>query len=137
MTTFIDTNVVIYLLEPDSEFHDWSFEEVTKAKEKGPVILPDIAYAELSIGMDSKEATDEALAELAFDRLPCSDASLLRAGRAFLKYRDQNKGTKNRVLPDFLIGAQAEAMGAPLLTANRGDFLKYFSKIELICPTTA
>lgn len=135
MTTFVDTNVVIYLLEPSSEFHDWSLEEVAKAKENGPVILPDIVYAELSIGLDSKEATDEALAGLAFERLPCSDASLFRAGRAFLKYRDDNKGTKTNVLPDFLIGAQAEVMGAPLLTANRGDFLKYFSEINLICPS--
>jgi hypothetical protein len=38
------------------------------------------------------------------------------------------------VLPDFLIGAQAEAMGAPLLTANRGDFVKYFSEVVLISP---
>jgi hypothetical protein len=134
MTTFVDTNVVIYLLDPDSPFHAWSFAEVTKAREKGPVILPDIAYTELTIGMESKEATDEAVAELALDRLPCSDVSLFRAGRAFLKYRDENKGTKDGVLPDFLIGAQAETLGAPLLTANRGDFLKYFSDIYLISP---
>jgi predicted nucleic acid-binding protein len=134
MTTFVDTNVVIYLLDPDSRFHDWSLEEVAKAKEKGPIILPDIAYCELSVGMESKEATDTALAELAFERLACSDASLFRAGQAFLEYRDKNKGTKNNVLPDFLIGAQAETIGAPLLTADRGHFLKYFSKINLITP---
>ncbi|HEX3948974.1 MAG TPA: type II toxin-antitoxin system VapC family toxin [Steroidobacteraceae bacterium] len=137
MTTFVDTNVVIYLLDADSPFHEWSFAEVTKAKENGPVILPDIAYTELSIGMESKEATDEALAELAFDRLPCSDASLFRAGRAFKKYRDENEGTKNNVLPDFLIGAQAEIMGAPLLTADRARFVEYFSEVALICPPAA
>ena len=137
MTTFVDTNVVIYLLDSRSKFHDWSFTEFTKAKEQGPVILPDIAYAELSIGMDSKEATDEALAELSLERLPCSDASLYRAGRAFIKYRDENKGIKANVLPDFLIGAQAEVMGAPLLTANEADFLKYFSTIKLITPASS
>lgn len=137
MTTFVDTNVVIYLLDLDLPFHDWSVEEIAKAKENGPVILPDIAYCELSVGMESKEATDTAIAELAFERLSCSDASLFRAGRAFLEYRDKNKGTKSNVLPDFLIGAQAETIGAPLLTANRGNFLKYFSKIHLITPPSS
>lgn len=137
MTTFVDTNVVIYLLKPDSPFHKWSLDEFVKAKENGPVILPDIAYCELSVGMESEEATDTALAELAFERLPCSDASLFRAGRAFKDYRDKNRGQKNNVLPDFLIGAQAETMGAPLLTANEGDLLKYFAKINLITPPTS
>lgn len=128
MTTFVDTNVVMYLLKADSPFHSWSLDEIAKAKGKGPVILPDIAYCELSIGMESKEATDTALAALAFERLPCSDASFFRAGRAYLDYRDKNKGPKHSLLSDFLIGAQAEVMGAPLLTANGRDFLKYFSK---------
>jgi predicted nucleic acid-binding protein len=134
MTTFIDTNVVIYLLDANSEFHQWSVGELARAKEQGPVILPDIAYTELSIGMDSKEATDEALAELALERLPCSDASLFRAGRAFLKYRDENEGPKNNVLPDFLIGAQAEVMQAAVLTADRAAFETYFENLNLIAP---
>lgn len=134
MTTFIDTNVVIYLLDPTSELHDWSFGKVIEAKTKGPVILSDIGYAELSIGMPSKEATDQAIQSLALERLSCSDASLFRAGRAFIKYRNENKGQKNSVLPDFLIGAQAEIMGAPLLTANASDFTQYFPEIDLICP---
>jgi predicted nucleic acid-binding protein len=134
MTTFIDTSVVIDLLTPTSERHRWSLDELVKAKANGPVVIPDIAYAELSIGMPSREATDEAIAELALERLPCSDTSLFRAGRAFIKYRDEHKGTKNNVLPDFLIGAQAETTGAPLMTANEKDFVQYFPNVTLIHP---
>jgi predicted nucleic acid-binding protein len=135
MTTFVDTNVLIYLLDPQSDYHQWSLDQVNKAKANGPVIIPDIAYCEFSIGMPSKAATDEAIDSLALERLPCSDESFFRAGRAYKKYRDENGGTKGNVLPDFLIGAQAEAAQAPLLTANRRDFLNYFTKLNLVSPT--
>jgi predicted nucleic acid-binding protein len=136
MTTFVDTAIVIYLLDEKSEFHKWSVDALNSAKKQGPVIIPDIAYSELSIGLPSKEATDRAISELALERFPCSDQSLFRAGRAFQKYKQENAGPKNNVLPDFLIGAQAECEKSPLLTNNEEDFVGYFPKITLICPKT-
>ena len=73
MTTFVDTNVLIYLLDPQSAFHKWSVDELVKAKANGPVIVPDIAYCEFSIGMPDKAAADKAIELLALERLPCSD----------------------------------------------------------------
>jgi predicted nucleic acid-binding protein len=103
LTTFIDTAIVIYLLDEKSDHHKWSVEELNKAKKEGPVIIPDIAYSELSVGLPSKEATDKAIAELALERFPCSDETLFRAGRAFKKYKEENTGPKLNVLSDFLI----------------------------------
>lgn len=137
MTTFVDTSVVIYLLDDKSQLHQWSVDEFNKAKNSGPVIIPDIAYSELSIGLPSKEATDSAIAELALERFPCSDETLFRAGRAYKKYKEENRGQKNNVLPDFLIGAQAACEKSPLLTNNEGDFIGYFPEITLICPKKA
>jgi predicted nucleic acid-binding protein len=108
--------------------------ELNKAKQAGPVIIPDIAYCELSVGLSSKEATDQAIAELALERYPCSDEAFFRAGRAFKKYKEEHRGQKNTVLPDFLIGAQASFEKCPLLTNNEGDFVGYFPEISLICP---
>src|SRR5688572_11433185 len=118
MTTLIDTSIVIYLLDERSPHHEWSVEELDKAKKSGPVIIPDIAYSELSVGLPSKEATDKAISDLALERYPCSDESLFRAGRAFKKYKEENRGPKNSVLPDFLVGAQASSEKFPLLTNN-------------------
>lgn len=134
MTTFVDTSVVIYLLDDKSQHHKWSVDELNRAKKEGPVIIPDIAYSELSIGLPSKEATDKAIAELALERYPCSDESLFRAGRAYKKYKDENSGQKTTVLPDFLIGAQAECEKSPLLTNDKGRFAGYFPDIKLIHP---
>jgi predicted nucleic acid-binding protein len=134
MTTFVDTAIVIYLLDEEHALHQWSVEEFQKAKETGPVIIPDIVYSELSVGLPSKQATDEAVAELALERYPCSDESLFRAGRAYKKYKEEHSGQKTGVLPDFLIGAQAAVENSPLLTNNESDFVGYFPEITLICP---
>ena len=84
--------------------------------------------------MASKEEVDLALTALAVERTAESDEVLFRAGRAYILYRDENRGPKANVLPDFLIGASAEVAGAPLLTTNKKDFLKYFPRIKIIAP---
>jgi predicted nucleic acid-binding protein len=121
------------MAEDTAHLYLW-VDELDKAKANGPVVVPDIAYCEFSIGMPSKAATDEAIQSLALERLPCSDESFFRAGRAYRKYKDENSGMKANVLPDFLIGAQAETAEAPLLTANSKDFLGYFAKLVLVSP---
>ena len=137
MTTFVDTAVVIYLLDDKAPLHKWSVEELNKAKLAGPVIIPDIAYSEVSVGLPSKEATDAAVNELALERFPCSDHTLFRAGRAFSKYKHDHAGPKNGVLPDFLIGAQAESEDCPLITNDEARFVTYFPDVRLICPPKA
>lgn len=134
MTTFVDTAIVIYLLDESSQYHEWSVDALNEAKKEGPVIVPDIVYCELSVGLPSKEATDKAIAELALERYPCSDESFFRAGRAFKRYKEENAGPKGNVLPDFLVGAQAETEGAPLITNNNDDFTGYFPALRLIVP---
>jgi predicted nucleic acid-binding protein len=55
------------------------------------------------------------------------------AGQAFRKYRRQG-GTKTGVLPDFFIGAHAQADGHQLLTRDAGRYRNYFPDIDLISP---
>ena len=54
-------------------------------------------------------------------------------GLDFCQYR-QRGGTKTCVLPDFFIGAHAQADGYQLLTRDAGRYKTYFPKIKLICP---
>ena len=133
MTTFLDTNVLIALLNSAEPHHSWSVEQFGKCKALGPAIVCDIVYCELSIGMANQAAVDAVIANFALERIRESDAALFRAGRAFKQYKG-NKGSKTNVLPDFLVGAIAEVMGAPLLTANKADFASYFPKLKIISP---
>lgn len=134
MTTFIDTSAVIALLNADDEHHNWSVEKFNQAKENGPVIIADIVYSEVSMGLASMDATDVAIESLGLQRFANKNEALFRAGRAFLRYRDQNAGQKTNVLPDFLIGAVAEVETAPLMTSNAKDFNTYFPELDLITP---
>jgi predicted nucleic acid-binding protein len=123
MTTFVDTNVIIYLLDSDSPFHNWAMAAATKRRTEGPLIISDIVYSEISVSLKSVEDTDEVLNGLSLERIGFTKDALFRAGRAFAEYRRRG-GQKTNVLSDFLIGAQAETAGAPLLTNNRKDIIE-------------
>ncbi len=82
-----------------------------------------------------------ALAELgsALDRLDIVLTALnredaFRAGQAFAEYRRRG-GERTAIMPDFLIGAQAEIRGWPLVTRDRKGFQSYFPGLQIIDPT--
>lgn len=132
MTTFLDSCIVVALLNDRDNLHAWSVEEVVKCKQNGPAVVCDIAYCESSVAMKTRNELDEAIAVWGLERVRLSDDALFRAARAFMTYRTRNKGPKLGVLPDFLIGAMAEVHGAPLMTDNKRDFVGYFPRVVLI-----
>lgn len=134
MTTLLDTNIVIALLDPGDHFHAWAVELFEALKADGPTIVSDIVYCEVSVAMDNREQMDEAITSLGLDRIACSNEALFRAGKAYKKYKDDNKGPKLGVLPDFIIGAVADVEGIPLWTTNSKDYVGYFDDLELIVP---
>jgi predicted nucleic acid-binding protein len=134
MTTFVDTNILIYLLDEKSPHHEWSKEKIAERKIVGPLIISDIVYSEFSVGLDSVAKTDEAISSLSLERASFTNEMLFRAGKAFREHREKG-GNKSNVLSDFLIGAQAEIEDAPLLTMDTGAFKGYFPKVALITPT--
>ena len=60
------------------------------------MIVPDIVYCEVSVGMKDQSELDEAITILGLERIQCSDGALFRAGRAFKRYREINRGPKLR-----------------------------------------
>ena len=59
MTTFIDTNVLIDLLDDNSANYGGCLEKMEEARALGRVFISDVVYSEASMGMASKEAIDE------------------------------------------------------------------------------
>jgi len=135
MTTLIDTNVLLDLVTDDPVWADWSTQQLESASLRGPLLINDIVYAELSIGYERIEALDEAVSQmgLVLERLPAS--ALFLAGKAFLTYR-RTEGTKDGVLPDFFIGAHAAILGIPLLTRDAKRYGRYFNGLKLIHPAS-
>ncbi len=121
MTTLVDTNILIYLSDSESEFHRRAIEAFDKCKMEGPIVLTDMAYAEFTIGMEDKDSADAVIGAFDLDRRTMSDQALFEAGRIFLNYRN-NGGVQKKPLPDHFIAAHAVVINASVLTHNVKDF---------------
>ena len=133
--TLVDTNVLLDFIGDDSQWGDWSEQQLEAAISRGPVIASDIVYAEVSVRFARLEDVDFFLAEAGIDVQPVSRPGLFLAGKAYRTYRGRG-GTRTGVLPDFLIGAHAAVAGVPLLTRDVARYLAYFPTLTLIAPCT-
>jgi predicted nucleic acid-binding protein len=134
MATFIDTNVLIDVLDADPAKRDACAEKLNEAKARGRVLITDIVFSEFSISMQTVEEAEEVVRSLDITRVRCSAAGLFRAGRAYMAYKDENAGPKLNVLPDFIVGAHAAVEGAPLVTGDAKRMTTYFPELAVIKP---
>ncbi len=132
MPVLVDSNVVLDIVNDDPVWADWSDGQVTRLQPTGLLVNPMI-YAELCAGSDTASEVDGILDQLKLDYQELSREALFLAAKAFLKYRKRG-GTKTSPLPDFFIGAHAEAMGIPILTRDSARYKTYFPSVPLICP---
>ena len=128
----VDTNVLLDIYKADAIWMPWSIQQLRSAK-PGQLAINMVVYAELSAYPTEHKLLDKFLVTLSIEVLDLTRPAALLAGQAFRQYR-QSGGTKTGVLPDFFIGAHAEAEKFKLLTRDAGRYKTYFPKIKLICP---
>ena len=128
----VDTNVLLDIYRADAIWMPWSLQHLHQAKPR-QLAINMVVYAELAGHPAEPENLDEFLETLGIQVLELSRPAARLAGLAFRQYR-QRGGTKTGVLPDFFIGAHAQADGYQLLTRHAGRYKTYFPKIKLICP---
>ena len=129
----VDTNVMIDILADDAVWFDWSFGQLERALRSGPVLINDVIYAEASIRYRTIEQFEFAIAKTGVVLAAVPKDALFVAGKAFTQYRRAG-GTRTGVLPDFFIGAHAEAARLPLLTRDPRRYRNYFPTVLLIAP---
>lgn len=127
---FFDTNVIIDLLEVDAVWQQWSIGKLESAEQ--PVVTM------MTLAETAGKFTDLAAAQAAFRQLdiaimPLTDDAAFRAGQAFLRYRKAG-GKREKILADFLIGAQASSLSAPLVTRDAAIYRTYFPELSLMTP---
>lgn len=134
MNLLIDTNVLLDIFTDNPEWSDWSIEQLEKYQSKVDFKINSIIYSELSIGFQKIEELEHSLyvARIKIAEIPRE--ALFLAGKAFLKYRRQNKGTKSITLPDFFIGAHAAVEKMPILTRDPKRMKHYFPGLKVIAP---
>jgi predicted nucleic acid-binding protein len=132
--TIVDSNILIDIFDGQQPWSRWSAAALAKAM-PGSLVINQIVYAESAMYFNDEQKFDRAMAPLALRResIPWDAARL--AGIAHVAYR-KSGGGKDRVLPDFLIGAHAMVRGHRLLTRDASRYRSYFPKLAIIAPDT-
>lgn len=132
-STLVDSNVLIDLFDEDSEWREWSDAMMTRAANRGPLVINPIVFAEVSAGFHSLDDVEAALPESYLRREPLPWEAAFLAGRAFVQYRRLG-GTRTAPLPDFYIGAHAAVAGYTLLTRDPLRYRHYFPTLKVVAP---
>ncbi|MHB1868862.1 MAG: type II toxin-antitoxin system VapC family toxin, partial [Nitrososphaerales archaeon] len=140
----LDTSVLISHLLGD-RFADETDSFLRRAVEKkSQLVISDIVYAELYTGiyLSSDPKSEEVLVQklLAVNEIEVRRSGSLkiakRAGQLYSEHIMDRKEIK-RILPDFLIAAQAEATSEAFVTWNLQDYQLLGLKIPVLAPSLA
>ena len=129
----IDSNVLIDVISEDPVWCEWSLAQLRLARAQDKLTINAMVFAEIAVAYDSVEEPESFLRPTGILVSPLTTQAAFLASRAFMRYRS-TRGTKTGVLPDFFIGAHAEAEGWVLMTRDPTRYRRYFPKVSLICP---
>jgi predicted nucleic acid-binding protein len=138
----IDSSIIISLLKRDSFYLD-----IVKVVEfikdlEIQVYISYITYSEIWVGVIASETpkkdkikVNKTLYELFQVQIKELNVTIARtAAASFLKYKSM-KGTRESLIPDFLIGAHAQYYTNSILTTNPRDFQKYIPDLKVLEPS--
>ena len=129
----VDTNVILDLVNDDPKWRQWSASQITSLVGGQELWINVMIYTELLPSYSSEERLKRFLRSSPFIRKPLPYSAGGPTARAFAEYRKKG-GVKTAPLPDFFIGAHAEAEGLTLLTRDPKRYRSYFPKVSLISP---
>ncbi len=130
--TFVDSSVLLDLFTEDQRWLAWSQDRLAEAAGRGSLVLNAVVLAEIAPRFPRIEALRAALPSMArIEEIPLEAAFL--AGHAHSEYRRQG-GSRDAILPDFLIGAHAAVTGRSLLTRDPRRVATHIPGAKLIRP---
>ncbi len=135
MAVLVDTNVLVDVAVRDPVWLGWSRKTLTRVAAEQPLVINPVIYAEFSVRYNDIETVDRLLPHSDFHREGLPWAAAFAAGMAFRRYRNLG-GLRERVLPDFMIGAHAAIRGYSVLTRDPKGYRTYFPTVPLITPET-
>jgi predicted nucleic acid-binding protein len=129
----LDTNILLDLATDDSEWFDWSLSAVETASAASGLCVNAVILAELSVRYENPAEVDALVRAAGAEFVHIPKQAAFIAAKAFEKYRRAG-GMRTGVLPDFFIGAHAQALDMPLLTRDARRYRTYFPAVRLITP---
>lgn len=133
MITAVDSSVLLDVFRNDPKFCQKSAEALRKHISEGKLVACDIVWAEVSCAFPDKNRYTEIMARLGVTFSAMTVSAAVLSGTAWIHYR-KNGGTRERMIPDFLIGAHAVDQCDRLLTRDRGFYRTYFAGLVVVEP---
>jgi predicted nucleic acid-binding protein len=134
-----DTSVIIDARDPASPFHIWAKEQIAEAVATEGAGANSVVVAEASVRAADSDAVPNLLESVGMTLLPLPVSAAVPAAKAFAVYLDRlrregNTTASKMPLPDFFIGAHAQAEGLELVTRDPNRVRTYFPKVRLVVP---
>lgn len=132
MKTAVDSSVLFDIVKgaPGAIAAQTALEQ---ALAHGSLCVCAVVVAELGRYFSDEQDMREFLLACQIDHDPLSMQTALGAARIMRGYA-RNKGPRERVAPDFLIGAHAIEQADALLTTDAGFFRNYFAALNVVTP---
>lgn len=131
MIVAVDSSVLSDVLGPDPAFRNTSLAALYRAQSRAILVSCAVVWAEMATRAASPMSLPEAMAALQIRFDPLDQPSALAAGLIWHDYRAAG-GTRERMIPDFLIGAHALVRADALLTRDSGFFRAYFRGLQVL-----
>jgi predicted nucleic acid-binding protein len=135
----LDTNVLIYAFDIDSQFCKWARETIVGAVAGDGASINAVSLAEICVGDADPPTVADRIRSWGVEILDVPAAAAHVCAAAYRQYRKRRMSvsdipTPNLPLPDFFIGAHAETMGWELATTDQSRFHTYFPSVSLKMP---
>jgi predicted nucleic acid-binding protein len=135
-----DTSVLIDARDASSPWHQWAKDQLAEAVSGEGACANTVVVSEVSVRATDPEKVPKLLEQMGITLVPLPLSAAVPAAKAFALYLDRLKGegkkTESKVpLPDFLIGAHAQAEGLKLTTRDPKRIGTYFPKVLLVTPS--
>ena len=132
MKTAVDSSVLFDIVKgaPGAAAAQAALES---ALSQGSACVCAVVVAELGRYFASAQDLLDFLADCQIDHDPIDLPSAIEAARIMREYA-RNKGSRERVAPDLLIGAHASQQADALLTTDAVFFRPYFQKLNVVTP---
>lgn len=133
-SVLVDSNIFLDMFQGGPASH-WSRGNLVREGSAGALVVNPVIWSEISVRFPTEADLAQSLAGLTVHKAQIPFEAAFAAGKAHLAYR-QNGGTRERTLPDFLIGAHAQVAGHRLLTRDATRYRSYFPDLDIIAPDT-
>ena len=133
MITAVDSNILIDIFFNDKQFEAASENALKQCLKEGVVCACDLVWTETAIGFSDGETFFDAMHTIDIEFSAIYEKTTWVAAHVWHQYR-QSGGKREKLPPDFLIGAHALTQCDRLLTRDRGFYRQYFTTLKLVTP---